>query len=76
MGIGGIEGSCTIAGRAGDFVHTLKGMQRAHSPPLEKEVVVKGTDQQAKREGFPNSKRQRLEHMMVCRGEGDGWRRD
>ena len=47
-----IDGSYTIVGRAGRFVHALKGMLHAHSPPDE-EVVVKETDNLAKREGFP-----------------------
>ena len=37
-----------ILGRAGGFVHTLKGTLHAHSPPDE-EVVVKETDNLPKR---------------------------
>ena len=65
-----IDGSYTIVGRAGRFVHALKGMLHAHSPPDE-EVVVKETDNLAKREGFP---RGGGEHIMFYSGEGGGWK--
>lgn len=75
MGTGGIEGSCTIVARAGDFVHTLERMLQAHSPPLENKWWWKELTKKRKERGFPKRQRQE-EHTMCCRGEGDGYRRD
>ena len=45
-----LRGVMQIVGRAGGFVHNLKGM--LHSP-LDEEVEVKETDKKGKREGIP-----------------------